>query len=165
MAHDIRVIPGGRILDPSNIDNLEYNNQSGATKTAEVGRYLVPLKYVSGGTVTYTTDASTARIVDNLGTNLAVYNNSSSLGSITLGPGPSAPTSLAAGVTNATGQVGIPCMPNSWTYIAMYKNQWVISSASTLLTFIIDDNSNIKQEFNQNTISQNQLFESGGPQT
>lgn len=148
MGQNIRQVQGGNVnqYDPSAIAGLEFNPPAGSQKVSEVGRSLLPLKYINAGTLTYTTDASTARILDGPGACLAVYNNSGSLGSITLGSGNSAPTVLAAGATNTNGGVGIPCAPNAWTYIACSNNNWVISSASTLLVFLIEDNTAIKVE-------------------
>ena len=146
MAKNIRQTQGQNVYDPSNIDALEFNPQAGSRKVSEVGRALIPLKYISAGSVAYTTDASTARRLDFPGKCLAVYNNSATLGSITLGTGDSAPLLLAAGVTDVNGNVGIPCAPNSWTYIACNLNNWVISNASTTMVFLIDDETNIKQE-------------------
>ena len=146
MAKNNRNLQGQHIQDPSTLANLEYNDAAGSKKVSEVGRHLVPLKFVSGGAVAYTTDASTARRLDSPGKCLAVYNNSGSVGSVTLGNVQSAPSSLAAGVTDSNGNVGIACKPNDWTYIACADNYWVISSASTLLVYAIDDNTAIKQE-------------------
>jgi hypothetical protein len=160
MGKNIRVTPGYDSLDPSNITRLEYNNPAGAIKTAEVGRSLIPLKYVTGGSLVYTTNATTAIMVEKLGLNLAIYNNSGSVGSITLGPGGAGstpPTSLAPGVTSGS-MVGIPCAPNSWTYIAMNQNQYVIASAATLLVFAIEDITSIQQEFSQASIMNSQAF-------
>lgn len=142
MAKNIRNLNGYSVQDPSIIENLTYNPQAGARKVAEVGRQLLPIP-LSGTTWTTTPTAATA--LPSLGRNLAVYNNSSSVGTITLGTS-SAVTSLGVGAINAVGQAGIPCMPNSWTYIACGMQQWVISSASTLIVFLIGDTSYIMQE-------------------
>jgi hypothetical protein len=142
MAKYIRNLNGYSVQDPSIIENLTYNPQAGARKVADVGRQLLPIPQ-SGGT--WTTTPTVATGLPNMGRNLAVYNNSGSLGTITLGTS-NAVTSLAAGVTNSSGQAGIPCAPNSWTYIACGMQQWVISSASTLLVFIIGDTSYVVQE-------------------
>ena len=139
-----RNFPGNEVQDPSAIDMLTYNDMSGSRKVSEVGRSLIPL---GNGAAAFTTDASTARILPGLGINLAIYNNSGSVGSVTFGTS-NAQVSLAPGATNATGQVGIPCMPNAWTYVAANQYQWVITSDSTLLTFIIADNTTIKKESN-----------------
>lgn len=145
MAKKIRNQSGFDIQDPAIIHNLEYNNQAGSKKVSEVGRKLVPIPFINSGALAYTCDASTLRTLPKLGVNLAVYNNSGSIGSVTLGEA-NTQTSLAAGVTDANGHAGIPCQPNTWTYIACNESQFVISSAATLLVFIIDDNSAIKQE-------------------
>lgn len=145
MAKTSRNMDGNKIQDPSSIANLEYSNSSGSKKVSEVGRRLLPLKYISGGVVAYTTNATTAKVLDTAGKNLAVYNNAGSIGSITLGTDNSVAV-LASGVTDASGHVGIPCMPNDWTYIACDSQNWVISSAATLLVFLIDDETSLKVE-------------------
>jgi hypothetical protein len=141
-----RNFPGDQTLDPSSIDNLEYNNAAGAKKVAEVGRHLLAITLGGGA---FTTDASTIRPLPGQGKNLAVYNNNTAVGSVTLGEA-STQLSLAPGVTDASGHVGIPCAPNSWTYIACGPSNWVISSAATLLVFIIDDSTSIKKQSNDN---------------
>jgi hypothetical protein len=146
MPKNIRQTQGQNIYDPSNIEALEFNPAAGSKKVSEVGRGLLPLKYISGSSVAYTTDASTARRLDFPGKCLAVYNNSGTLGSVTLGSANTAPSLLAAGVPDASGNVGIPCQPNAWTYIACNLNTWVIANASTTMVFLIDDETNIKQE-------------------
>lgn len=142
---NIRNVPGNKTHDPSSIINNQYNEASGAEKNTEVGRHLLPIPYLLLGVLSYTTDASTIRTLPHKGMNLAIYNNAGAVGSITLGED-GAQASLAPGVTDATGHVGIPCEPNAWTYIACSESQFVIASAATLLVFIIDDNSSIKQE-------------------
>lgn len=145
MAKNIRNLPGNNVQDPATLHNLEYSNSAGSKKVSEVGRHLLPLKFISGGALAYTTDASTARVLDSPGKLLAVYNNANAVGSVTLNES-SAIASLAPGATDSTGHVGIPCPPNAWTYIACDKSNWVISSAATLLVFLIDDETSIKQE-------------------
>lgn len=141
MAKNIRNLNGYSVQDPAIIDNLTYNPQAGANKVAEVGRRLIPIPQSAG---TFTTNVSTLTTLPMLGLNLAIYNNGS-LASITLGRA-STVASLAPGVTDANGNVGVPLMPNSWTYLACGTSQFVISSASTVLVFIIDDTSYIQQE-------------------
>lgn len=141
----IRNVPGQSVQDPSIIHNLEYNDAAGSKKVSEVGRHLVPLKYINAGLLAYTTDASTARPLDKEGACLAVYNSSGVLQTVTLGEASSV-ASLAAGVTDAGGHVGIPCIPNNWTYIACGNSNWVITSSNLLLVFVIDDNSYIQTE-------------------
>lgn len=145
MPKNMRNVPGDKIQDPSIIENLQYNDPAGSKKVSEVGRHLLPLTYISGGVTAYTTDATTIKALSSKGACLAVYNNANAVGSITLGEA-STQASLAAGVTDATGHVGIPCPPNAWTYIACGNQNWVIASAATLLVFLIEDNSSIKQE-------------------
>lgn len=140
MAKVIRNLSTTAVVDPSSISVLEYNQSAGSQKVSEVGRRLIPL-YNNGA---WTTNATTATTTI-AGKNLAVYNNSSSLATMTLGEDATI-TVLAAGVTDASGHVGIPCMPNTWTYIACGINTSFIASAATLLVFVIDDQTTIKQE-------------------
>jgi len=145
MAKNQRTQEGATIQDPGAINNIEHNPAAGAQKNIDVGGHLIPLKIISGSTLAYTTDASTRRALDNLGVSLAVYNNAATMGSITLGEDNTV-TSLAAGVTDAAGHVGIPCPPNSWTRISAGTQNWVIASAATLMVFVVDDHTQIKQE-------------------
>jgi hypothetical protein len=122
-------------IDAGSAVSQSYNEQAGAQKNTEVGRYLVPLK---SDATTYTTDASTARALPSKGRNLAIYNNANAVGSATLGDDASM-ASLGAGAADSNGNVGIPCKPNDWTYIACNERQFVRTSASTLLVFLIED--------------------------
>lgn len=146
MAKNIRQTQGQNVYDPSSIEALEFNPSAGSKKVSEVGRALLPLKYINAGSVAYTTDATTLRMLDFPGKCLAVYNASGTVQAITLGTKASTPTALAAGVTDANGKVGIPCTPNAWTYIACAANDAVIADSANLKVFLIDDETNIKQE-------------------
>lgn len=127
--------PGG--TDAHMVESLTYNEAAGSRKVSEVGRSLLPLATGSG----FTTNVSTLTNLGNFGQNLAVYNSGGSAGSITFGTyGTAVPTtSLAAGGTDANGNVGLPCPANSWSYFAAGSKNQVISSASTLLVFMIED--------------------------
>ncbi len=142
MAKNIRQLNGYNVQDPSSIDNLEYNPMSGAQKVTEVGRHLIAIPKADG---TFTTNVTTATALPSLGRNLAVYNNAGTIASLTLGEDATI-TVLAAGVTDASGHVGIPLQPNAWTYIACSMQGWAIASAATVLVFLIDDTSYIRQE-------------------
>jgi hypothetical protein len=137
----IRNIRGPAVEDPSSIQALTYNEQTGAQKNMDMGHHLIPLKI---NATTFTTDATTARAVP-MGKTLAIYNNTGSAGSITLGD-TSAVALLAAGATDVNGNVGIPCKPNDWTYISVYDRQYVISSAATLLVFVVKDDSSVANQ-------------------
>ncbi|NJO48122.1 MAG: hypothetical protein HC840_00235 [Leptolyngbyaceae cyanobacterium RM2_2_4] len=146
MAKNLRNFPGQAVQDPSSIANLTYNEQSGAQKNAEVGRKLLALPDGASG---HTTNATTSKKLPKKGANLAVYNNAGAVGSITLGTNTPTLTSQAPGAVLAgtDGQsVGIACPPNDWTYIACGDLDWVIASAATLLVYLIDDATSIKQE-------------------
>lgn len=144
MSKKIRNVPGDKIQDPNIIDNLEYSNSAGSKKVSEVGRHLIPLKFISGGAVAYTTDASTARRLDKAGACLAVYNSDTTLHAVTVSTASIA--ALAAGTTDVNGNVGIPCAPGAWTYIACDSALFVITNDATLLVFLIDDESSITIE-------------------
>lgn len=146
MAKNQRVFPGQATQDPSAIAVATYNEQAGAQKNTEVGRKLLALPDGASG---YTTNATAAKKLPKKGANLAVYNNAGAVGSITLGTNTPALTSQAPGgvLAGTDGQsVGIACPPNDWTYIAAGELDWVIASAATLLVYLIDDNTSIKQE-------------------
>ncbi len=144
-----RQMQGNNSVDPSSIDLLQYNSAAGSKKVSEVGKHLLPL--TPDGT-TWTTNATTSIALPAQGCCLAVYNNAGTVGSITLGESASTNLSLAAGVTDSAGHVGIPCMPNAWTYIACSTQQWVIASAATLLVFQIDDNTYIRPALGNQTV-------------
>lgn len=144
MPTNIRTVPGENTLDPSAIANVEYNDAAGSKKVSEVGRHNLPFPFISGGSVSYTTNLTTARPLPKKGMPLAVYNNSGTVHSVTLGESASSPAAaLAAGVTDAAGHVGVPCTPNAWTYIATGTKTWVIADSASLLVFLVSDNSSI----------------------
>lgn len=126
--------------DPASIDSTTYNVQAGAQKNMEVGRNLKPLK---ANATTWTTDASTARALSGKGKNIAVYNNAATVAAVTLGTD-SSMAALAAGACDANGNVGIPCAPNDWTYIACADKQFVKATVNTLLVFEIVDDSTVQ---------------------
>jgi hypothetical protein len=146
MGKIIRQINGSDVQDPSIIHVLEYNNSAGSKKVSEVGRKLIPLKYINSGTFFYTTDASSLMQLDKPGMCLAVFNPSANeVLSITVGESLSL-TSLNPGITDSTGHVGIPCLPLQWTYVACGISNFVITNSSELMVFIIEDNTGLKQE-------------------
>jgi hypothetical protein len=143
MAKNQRNIPGPITRDQATIDNLTYSESAGARKSAEVGRHLLPLPDGAAG---FTTNATTALILPSAGKNLAVYNNAGAVGSITLGEDNTVTSQAPGAVQAGTQHVGIACPPNAWTYIATGNQNWVIASAATLLVYLIDDDSMIRQE-------------------
>lgn len=129
--------------DMAAIANFEYNQAAGAQKVAEVGRHLLPLP-VPGTGSGWTTDVSGgAYALPAAGKNLAVYNSDSAVAAITFGADGTV-TALAAGATDSSGRVGLPCQPNAWSYFAAGYSTFVISSAATLLVFLINDNTTIQ---------------------
>jgi hypothetical protein len=124
-------------VDPSSIATNTYNDAVGAQKNMEAGHHLLPIP--AGGA--FTCDATTARAIEK-GKTLAIYNTTSTLYSATLGDS-AAMASLAPGATDASGNVGIPCIGNNWTYIANYDRQFVRTSNAALLVFIVKDESNV----------------------
>lgn len=140
MAKNQRVFKSKVTQDPSSITNLIYNQAAGAQKNTEVGRHLVALGDGSNG---YTTDATTRRSLGEAGKNLAIYNTSSTLYAVTTGD--STVTALASGAVSGN-FVGIPCQPNTWTYVACNEDKFVITQNAALLVFIIEDDTYIRQE-------------------
>ncbi len=132
---------GNQVQDPSAIANFEYNQAAGAQKVAEVGRHLLPLPTPGTGTG-WTTAPTSAYALPAAGVNLAVFNSTATTGSITFGTD-STVTALAAGTTDSSGRVGLPCA-QGWNYFASGYSNWVISSASTLYVFLINDNTSIQ---------------------
>jgi len=137
-----RNFPGNKTQDPGAIDMLQYNNAAGARKSMNMGQHLLPLA-VPGVGNGYTTNASSAPYaLPGAGKSVAVYNNSGSMGAIVLGTSSSI-TALSAGATDSNGNVGLPCPPNSWTTFASGYANWIITSASTLLVFLVNDETSI----------------------
>lgn len=142
MANKInRVLDIAFLQDPLSIKSNEYNPQSGGQKSLAVGPHLIPIQ-INGG---YKTDVSTVTALPILGANLAIYNNSGTVGTVTIGNSSSI-TSQAIGVADTNGNVGVACAPNTYTYLSMGYNQWIISSAATLIVYIIEDPTRIAQE-------------------
>lgn len=136
-----RVIDNAFLQDPYGIAAVEYNPASGGEKSLIVGPRLIPIQVASG----YTTNVSSVTALPYLGALLAIYNNSGTAGSVTTGKNNTI-TALAIGVTDSNGNVGVACPPNTYTYLSMGNNQWIISTASTLIVYIIEDPTKIAQE-------------------
>jgi hypothetical protein len=134
-----RTIPGNVVQDPSAIDVLTYSDQVGAWKVSENGRSLLPLGNGSGG---YTTDASTARILPGAGQNLAIYNSDTSAHAVTVS-GSGSTIALGPGEANASGNVGIACPPGTYTYVACYQSNWVVTDNAALYVYLINDSTTI----------------------
>lgn len=141
MAKNNRVVDIAFVEDPLQIKSIEYNPASGAQKSLIVGPRLVPIQ-IAGG---YTTNVSGGLVIlPFLGANLAIYNNAGAVGAVTAGD--SNITALAPGVSDAFGNVGVACAPNSYTYISMGNHRYVTSTASTLLVYIMEDPTRFAQE-------------------
>jgi hypothetical protein len=132
-AKNQRVIDIAFINSGNDAQSIEYNPASGGQKSLIVGPKLLPIP-ISGG---WTTNAAAGLILPKLGANIAVYNNAGAAGSITISP--AVTTSQAIGAVDASGNVGIACPPNAWTYLSMGFDQYVITSAATLIVYIIED--------------------------
>jgi len=128
-------------ISGNDAQSLEYNPASGGQKSLIVGPRLLPIPTAAGNT----TNVTTAIGLPYLGANLAIYNNSGTAGSVTVGQS-AAVTSQAIGVSDANGNVGVACAPNSYTYLSMGANQWIIGSAATLIVYIIEDPTKITME-------------------
>lgn len=140
-----RTVATGKVRDPHSIVANEYNEASGGQKVVSVGPHLLPLATTAtAGALNYTTNATAATNVG-MGIALAVYNNSGTVGTITMGDDDTV-TVQTPGATTPLGQVGIPCMPNAWTYLSLGSQSWIIASAATLLVFKIDDPTRLRIE-------------------
>lgn len=142
MAKVNRVIDNAFLQDPHQIKSVEYNPASGGQKSLIVGPRLLP---IPTGPSTWTTNVTSATGLPILGANLAIYNNAGTAGSVTVGQSASV-TSQAIGAVDANGNVGVACPPNTWTYLSMGNNRWIIASAATLIVYIIEDPTRIAQE-------------------
>jgi hypothetical protein len=142
MAKKIRNIKSRAVQDGGIIENSIYNQASGGQKNISVGPHLLPL---NASATTFTTDASTARALPDTGKILYIFNNDTVIHSITLGES-SAVVALAAGITDASAHVGIPCPPNAWFAIACNEKTWVIADSNKLLVYLVDDESYIRTE-------------------
>lgn len=136
-----RAVKGYRVSDPANISNMTFSEKSGARKSTEVGRKLIPLKL---NATTWTTDASTALQLPSMGRNFAIYNNSAAVHAVTLSPLQA--SALAAGAVDSSGNVGIACKAADYTYVAAGEAKWIITDSALLLVYMIDDDTEIKQE-------------------
>jgi len=138
----VRKMSSENVEDVNSVNNIEYNEASGAQKQLEVGPDLRPI--CSSGN-TFITDLTTLTNVGR-GRSLAIYNNSGTLGSVTLGKD-SSTLLLAAGVVSGD-NAGIPVMPNAWTYVAVYDRPWVVTSAATMLCYLINDTTYVTDQNN-----------------
>lgn len=140
MAKQQRQIDNAFLNGPYDAKAIEYNPASGGQKSLIVGPRLLPIQ-ISGG---YTTNASGGLILPTLGLTLAIYNNSGTAGSVVISH--AAAASLAIGVTDINGNVGVACPPNAWSYISAGNNQYIITSAATIIVYVIEDPTFIRQE-------------------
>lgn len=138
-----RNVNGKQAADPALIANTQYNEKAGAQKQIDVGPKLLPLDY---NKATPTTDASTIKSLPSAGRSIAVYNNAGAVGSITFGSDATQVSKAPGVVDTVTKSVGIPCAPNAWSYLSAGEATFVISSAATLLVFLIDDATSLSQQ-------------------
>lgn len=127
-------------LDNTAVGDVEangFNKQAGGAKVLNIGHHLLPLP--NG-----VTDASSAAQPVEQGMSIAIYNNSGTVGTVTMGPDATV-TSLALGAVGTDKKsVGIACKPNDWTYIAVCDKGYIKTSANTLICYLIADDSRIK---------------------
>lgn len=121
-------------FDPQLAASNSYNDPAGGQKNLQVGPKIKPIQLAAAS---WTTDATTARQIP-AGSQLAIYNNSSTLYAVRFGEDNTV-TAAAAGAVDANGKVAIACKPNDWTYLASGEDTWVISQNALLLVFLIDD--------------------------
>ena len=140
MAKLQRSVNNAFLNSGADIVSIEYNPASGGQKSLIVGPRLLPIQVASG----WTTNAASGLVLPSLGMCLAIYNTSGTAGSITISP--ASTTSQAIGAVDANGNVGVACTPNAWTYLSAGNNQYVITSASTLIVYIIEDPTTITRE-------------------
>lgn len=129
-----------RNLDNTAVGDAEssgFNKQAGGMKVLNIGHHLVPL---ANGV----TDASVTAQPVELGMTVAIYNNNSTAGAVTMGP-TSSVTALGIGIVGTDKKsVGIACKPNDWTYIAVCEKGYIKTSANTLICYLVADDSRIQ---------------------
>lgn len=145
MPKNNRAIDTASLQDPNGIKAAEYNPSSGGQKSLIVGPKFLPIRNVTAGVPGYTTNITAATAIPYRGAILAIYNNSGTAGSVTVGQNNTV-TSQAIGAVDANGNVGIACPPNAYTYVSMGYDQWIIGSAATLICYIMEDPTRIVQE-------------------
>jgi hypothetical protein len=135
----IRNKPNQFVEDVGSIEDSSYNETAGARKVVDVGPYLLPLDDGAGGK---TTDASAIRALQ-LGVQLYLYNNSGVVASARFSNSSSATALTPGAVDGATGDVGVPLPPNSYTKLTNYTNRYLITSASTVIVMKVQDGSRL----------------------
>ena len=141
MAKRQRVVDNAFLNSGNDVQSIEYNPAAGAQKSLLVGPRLEPIPVASG----WTTNAASVVALPQLGMNLAIYNNAGTAGSVTVGKA-STVAALAIGAVDASGNVGVACPPNAWTYLSMGSNQYIITNAATLIVYVVEDPTRIVQE-------------------
>jgi len=121
--------------DPSSVDSNSYNDAAGGRKITNVGHHLKPMKI---GAAAWSTDASVARKIGK-GISIAVFAKAD--GAITIGE--AGVLSLAAGVVDVNGCVGIPVLTGQWIYLNTFTYDHIITSSNDLLVYIIEDDTYI----------------------
>lgn len=120
--------------------DLKFNQASGADKVIPAGHHLKPVFIGVGG---YTTNATT-RLNVGKGVTLAIYNNSALVASATIGD--ATVVSQAPGAVQAgTPFVGVALSSQSFTYLNTYDKDYIVTSAATVLVYIVEDDTNITQ--------------------
>jgi hypothetical protein len=122
-----------KTFDTFSVQSNIYNEYAGGQKNLTVGPFLTGIQTDAG----IVTDASTSKRVG-YGASVAIFNNSATLASARFGA-TSAVAVGAVGSVDVDGNVSVPLLPNSWTYLASGEKDWLITSASTCLVFIIKD--------------------------
>jgi hypothetical protein len=145
MAKNNRTIDTRFLQDPNGIKAVEYNPASGGQKSLIVGPKFLPIPIVTAGTPGWKTNITAATAMPYRGAILAIYNNAATAGSVTIGQDATV-TSQAIGASDANGNVGIACAPNSYTYVSMGYDQWIVGSAATLFCYIMEHPTKIAQE-------------------
>lgn len=135
-----RQLRGPAIEDQASIDTIKYNEAAGADKNLSVGGFYEPLNL---NATTFTTDATTSRKIRS-GTSIAIYNNSSTLYSVTISE--TSIAALAPGAVDPNGNVGVPCKPNDWTLVNMAEKNYLITNNVALLVFKIKDETYITSQ-------------------
>ena len=124
--------------DPQAAANNTYNDLAGGQKNIDIGAKYLPIKL---GEASWTTDATTARQCI-AGSSIAIFNNSTTVYTITFGKNSSVVAGVV-GAVDADGNVSIPCPAGLWSFAASGNETWFITQNAALSVYIIADDTKL----------------------
>lgn len=125
--------------DSQTTSSNTYNDYAGAQKNVTVGALLEPIRTGSS----WSTDASATALELPAGTQLAIYNNNTTVGTVRFGTDSSV-TAGTVGDVDGSGSPSIACKPTDWTYVCCGERTFIKTSANTLIVYVIKDDTVLK---------------------